>query len=224
MRIELIPVIEIGYINHEVLIPKSISSADDPNLWNAYYTTHLAGMGFSESMSPYFLGTSFFRLKEISDDNLKTLVANHIRQVETEEYLREIDLSLSGGYVLKIDGKDQFYPQCCGELSDIHYWDKLVNGMNSYCEGHPAPFTKFTENSIEFDFSVDEFDEPFQPTPPDVTLIIEKILLKEAVEKAKSELRLFAQRLKNININENLAISNIDEMLIWNNSNHGYSK
>jgi hypothetical protein len=41
----------------------------------------------------------------------------------------------------------------------------MIIGQNSYCEGHPSPQIKFESNNIIFDFSVNEFDEPFQTVP-----------------------------------------------------------
>ncbi len=46
----------------------------------------------------------------------------------------------SAGYVLKVNGKDVYFPQCCGDLSDIRYWEQLVTGDSPIQgNGHPLP-------------------------------------------------------------------------------------
>ena len=50
------------------------------------------------------------------------------------KYEREQASALFGGYVLRIDGHDKYFPQCCGDLSDIHYWEKLTNGKDGFYE------------------------------------------------------------------------------------------
>ena len=121
---------------------------------------------------------------------------------------------------MRVDGQDKYFPQCCGELSDIKYWENISNGKNSYHEEHPTPHIEFEGNNIVFDFSVDEFDEPFQPTPKELFLTIDRLQLKIAVEKAKTELQAFEQRLNKINEDEKLNIDNIGGLLILDDGNY----
>jgi hypothetical protein len=137
------------------------------------------------------------------------------------KYERPLDTcAFSGGYILRVDGQDRYFPQCCGELSDIIYWDRLSEGQSSYYEGHPEPQINFEGNDIVFDFSVDEFDEPFQPTPPEITLTIDRLELRKAVGKVRTELKAFEQRLVKINEDEKLDIDNIGRLLIWGDGNY----
>ena len=138
-----------------------------------------------------------------------------------EKYKRPEDTcAFSGGYVLRVNGQDRYFPQCCGELSDINYWENISNGKSSYHEEHPTPQLKFGISKIIFDFSTDEFDEPFQPTPRENILSIDRLELKRAVEKVKTELQTFEQRLDKINKDEKLNIDNIGGLLIWDNGNY----
>ena len=220
MTIELIPVIEIGYNNQDVTVPDKYPYWDNSEIWDKYNDECYQEAGFKDKLTPYLKGSSLYRLNDITDYNLTKLIIDHTKEMRDAKYGREQACALFGGYVLQVDRQDKYFPQCCGELSDINYWDRLSNGKNSYYEGHPSPQIKFEENNILFDFSVDELDEYFQPTPTELILSIERIELKKAVEKVKTELQVFEQRLNKINQDEKLNIENIGELLIWNNTNY----
>jgi len=215
MTIELIPVIEIGYNNHDVTVPDKHPYWENSEIWDVYYRECNKYAGFKDKLTPYLKGSSLYKLSSITDDNLTKLTIDHTQELRDGKYERSPETyAFLGGYVLRVDGQDKYFPQCCGELSDIIYWDRLSNGQNSYCEGHPAPQIKFEGNNIVFDFSVDAFNEPFQPTPTQITLPIDRHELKKAVEKVKAELNSFELRLDKINEDEKLNIDNIGGLLI----------
>lgn len=220
MIVELIPVIEIGYNNQNVPKPDKYPYWKFPELWDKYNNESYKKAGFIDDLKPYLAGSSFYRISEITDNNLKKLVTDHTQELRDRKYEREQASAFFGGYVLRIDGQDNYFPQCCGDLADIEYWKRLSNEQIPYYEGHPAPLIKFEDSNIVFDFSVDEFDEPFQPTPPESILSIDRLELKKAVEKVKTELKTFEQRLEKINEDEKLNIDNIAGLLIWDNANH----
>jgi hypothetical protein len=221
MTIELIPVIEIGYNNQGVTAPDKYPYWDNSEIWDAYHKECFRKAGFKDKLTPYLKGSSFYKLSDITDDNLTKLIIDHTQEMRDGEYERPQDTcAFFGGYVLRVDGQDKYFPQCCGELSDIIYWDRLSKGQNSYYEGHPVPQVKFENSNIVFDFSVDEFDEPFQPTPTENILSINSLEFKKAVEKVKIKLKTFEQRLDKINEDEKLNIDKIGELLIWDNRNY----
>jgi hypothetical protein len=221
MTIELIPVIEIGYNNQGVTAPDKYPYWDNSEIWDVYHEECYQKAGFKDKLTPYLKGSSFYKLSDITDDNLTKLTIDHTQEMRDGKYERPQDTcAFFGGYVLRVDGQDKYFPQCCGELSDIIYWDRLSNEQSSYYEGHPAPQIKFEDSNIVFNFSVDEFDEPFQPTPTENILTIDRLELKRAVEKVKTELKTFEQRLHKINEDEKLNIDNIGGLLIWDNGNY----
>ncbi|MCU7587812.1 hypothetical protein N4T15_09790 [Riemerella anatipestifer] len=220
MTVELIPVIDIEYNHQGVTAPNKYPYWDNSETWENYHEECYQKAGFKDKLIPYLKGSSFYRLSDITDNNLTKLVIDHTQDLRDGKYEREQANALFGGYVLRIDGQDKYFPQCCGELSDIKYWENLSNGKSSYHEEHPTPQIKFEGNNIVFDFSIDEFGEPFQPTPTEIILLIDKLELKTAVEKAKIELETFEQRLNNINQEERLNIDNIGRLLIWHNGNY----
>ena len=219
MEIELIPVIEIVYNNQKRNLP-TFPYWEHSEIWDSFNQENLLEAGFTDKLTPFLSGSSFYRLADISNKNLSKLTIDQTTDLQNGKYTREEAISIYGGYVLRIDGQDIFFPQCCGELSDITYWTKLSIGQDSFCEGHPRPEVKFKKGIITLDFTVDKYDEPFQPPVLETTLKIERKSLGKAIEKVKLELEIFGQRLLKINIDEELNIPDIDKMLIWNNPNY----
>ncbi|XWW44934.1 hypothetical protein JYG30_19680 [Fibrella sp. USSR17] len=165
-------------------------------------------------------GTAFQKLVDITDQALTDIVKKHTHDLRAGQYGREQACALSGGYVLVIDQLPIFYPQCCGDLADIHYWRKVAQGQDAYYEGHPAPQLDFKADFVEFDFSTTETDEPFMPTPPITSLKVNQATLHQAIERCLLTLNAFSQRLEQINQLEGLGIEQIDQLLVWNPGNH----
>jgi len=220
MTIELLPVIEIGYNNQGVAAPEKYNYWENSDTWDEYHEECYKKAGFKDKLTPYLKGSSFCRLSDITNDNLIKLTIDHTQEMRDGKYEREQACAFFGGYVLKCDGQDKYFPQCCGELSDIGYWDRLSKGQDSSYEGHPAPQIKFENSNIVLDFSVDKFDEPFQPTPTETIISVDRLELKKAVDQVKVELQTFEQRLNKINEDEKLNIDNIGGLLIWGNANY----
>jgi hypothetical protein len=130
------------------------------------------------------------------------------------EYSREDASPLFGGYILRVKGEDVYFPQCCGDLSDIRYWEKLLTANQPFSQnGHPAPRVEIGNNTIYFDFCSDV--EIFSPLPRYTTFNIAKVELQDAVIKVKRKLEGLANTLIAINDSEQLGIENIDRLLIW---------
>lgn len=216
MKIELIPVIEIGYNNQDVPIPDKYPYWDYPDVWDQYHAESYQKAGFKDRLTPYLPGSSFYQLADITDKNLTKLTLDHTEDMRNGKYGQEQASAFFGGYVLRVDEKDVYFPQCCGDLSDIQYWEKLVvDKQPFFYQGHPEPRVEIREDKIIFDFTVGEFDEHFSPTPLSSRVEIDKESLKRAISKAKDELEVFAGRIQRINIEENLNIDAIENLLIW---------
>lgn len=216
MTIELIPVLEIGYSDQEgVNIPYKYPYWENAPLWGVYRKECLKKAGFTDQLIPYLEGAPFYLLADISDEDLARLIVNHTQRFRKGEYEREESSPLFGGYVLRVNGQDKYFPQCCGDLSDIQYWRHLSLGNNSPCEGHPSPVVEIENDKISLDFTVDEFDERFDPIPPETILTIERLALGKAVQNAEKQLVILEERLRHINAKENLHIERIEDLLIW---------
>lgn len=221
MTVELIPVIEIGYNNQDITAPDKYPYWDYPELWEKFNYDSYKKAGFNDDLKPYLAGSSFYRLSEITDDNLKKLITDHTQELRDGKYEREQASALFGGYVLRIDGKDKYFPQCCGDLADLQYWENLASGKEKgFYAGHPEPQVIIQGDRITFDFTVGEFDEHFVPTPKETIIQFDIPSLKKAIEIVKSELNTFGQRVEKINQDEKLNIDNIGGLLIWDNANY----
>lgn len=218
MTVELIPVIELGYHNQGIPSPNKYPYWDNAELWDKFNSDCYKKAGFKDEFTPYLPGSSFYRLTEITDKNMTKIIIDFTQDLRGRKYEKNQGCALFGGYILRIDGEEKLFPQCCGDLGDIYYWEILSNGQDSYYGGHPAPQIKFQDNYIILDFTVDEFDESFEPIPPEIIVSIDRLELKKAVEKAKTDLQAFELKLNKINEDEKLNIDNIGRVLIWNNS------
>lgn len=216
MTIELIPVIELGYNNQDIQFPDKNPYWVFPEEWDKYRSDTYLKAGFKDHFTPYLQGSSFYKLTDITDNNLIKLTKDHTEEMRNGNYAREQASAFLGGYVLRINGQDKYFPQCCGDLSDIQYWDKLLTEEKiSFYQGHPEPQVTITTDTIIFDFTVGEFDEHFAPPPIDNRLEFSKIELNKALQIVKTELKIFAGRIIKINIDEHLNIRDIDKLLIW---------
>jgi hypothetical protein len=221
MTLELIPVMEIGYNNQDLALPDKYPYWEYPEAWDIYNSECYNKAGFIDDFKPYLAGSSFYRLSEITNKNLRKLTIDHTQEMRDGKYEREQACAFFGGYVLRIDKKDKYFPQCCGDLSDIQYWENLAKGKeSSFYSGHPQPRVKIKGDRIDFDFTVDEFEEHFAPTPTENIVHFDIPSLKNAIETAKTELHVFEKRLDKINYEEKLSIDNIGGLLIWNNGNY----
>ena len=215
MNVELIPVLEIGYNNQGLPSPSEHPYWEYPDIWEKYNADCYEKAGFKDKMTSYFPGSSFYRLSEFSNNNLLKLINDHTEDFRLGDYNSQKPCPLFGGYVLRIDGENKYFPQCCGDLSDIKYWQILETGKKSPYHGHPEPLVTFKKDTITFDFTVYDFDEPFAPAPANDKLSFPFSLLKEALDHAKYELDLFSIRIKKLNQSEAWNIPDIDKLLIW---------
>jgi hypothetical protein len=220
MSIELVPVIEVRCEDQGLELPVKQPFWENPEVWDHYYAESFKRAGFEDELVPYLKGSSLCKLSAILDVNLKKIVIRETQELRDRKYERIETSAFIGGYVLRVDALDKYYPQCCGELSDIGYWENLSKGKRSYFDGHPAPVVEFENAKIIFDLTADEFDEPYQPPPGDTLFSVDMDELAEAVEEAKAQLRLFEQRLNRINEEEKLMIESIGDLLIWRNNKY----
>ena len=218
-KIDLIPVIELIYGSTEIEVPKH-PYWENIDLWEHYNQNCYRTAGFIDELKPYIKGSHFFKLDEISNRNLTKITIDHTNDLRNGKYQRKDAIGFSGGYVLRINEIDEFFPQCCGELSDISFWQNISNYKDSYCEGHPVPQHTFQKNVVILDFAIGEFDEYFKPPLNYEVIKLNITELKNAVEKVIIELKNFEKQLEQINFTENLNIEKIGKLLIWENLNY----
>ncbi|MGE8343482.1 hypothetical protein BSF41_24230 [Flavobacterium sp. ACN2] len=218
MKIELIPVIEVLNADQNIELPAFGPSWKYKDEWAGYY--HLTNIcaGFSNMFKPYSKGLSLYKIDEISDIDLLCVIKKEIDIQQTDDYkgVKDLECSFSGGYILNIDDKAVYYPQCCGSLSDIKEWENLIMGITeSFYIGHPFPRVTEVNNKIRFDFVDIEVKEKFVPPVLYNIIDLEKSDLEFAIIEVNKVLEIFASRLRLINQTEKLNITNIDKVLIW---------
>lgn len=190
MKIELIPVIEITYFNSGIA-PSIGPNWEHLQEWDDYAKLQLKKAGFPDPFQHYEKGNWFYQPEKITPANLKKLIVDWFEDYDGTN-LDDI-LPFYGGYILRVNNKDIYFPQCCGDLGDIVYWKKIItSGKNAYYNGHPAPILSFTNTEITFTF--DETDEQFAPpVPKGITLPIN--LLKDALEVTLLKLKEFEKNI-----------------------------
>lgn len=191
MKAELIPVIEVDIRHPEV-------------------AEALA------SIPPFAATTPFYRISDIPLGAIKALAKAHLQGYFDGKWTIDEQCSFFGGYVLRIDGQNALFPQCCGELSDIIYWKHLAKyNRNAYYNGHPAPEVTFTNDEVIFDCRNDY--EEFRP----FTLLeirVAKSALLAAYNQALLELEVFARQLEQAQYDVPLPVERIAHVLIYRNA------
>ncbi len=218
MNVALIPLIEIFHSHPEITPPASGPFWEYTDEWEQYNRANNIRAGLSDNLKPYLKGSSLYNIDGITDSDLLKLIQKEIEVQQTEENsgIEDLVCSFSGGYVLRIDHFDKYFPQCCGDLADLEAWESLVHGAHPFFyPGHPYPRVTATGDKLRFDFANTTSGEHFAPPVPDEVIDIDKSALQKAIAETKSLLQRFAERLKTINKTAQLNIPDIDKRLIW---------
>ncbi|QRY78198.1 hypothetical protein JVX91_21760 [Pseudomonas sp. PDNC002] len=215
MWVQLIPVIEMFYLIDSVPVPAKGPHWEHVEHWRDYHARNLSANGFSAQLSPYAPGSAFYRLPDLTYADLEKLIGLHCAAaLEGSASWDEVG-PLFGGYVLRIDGTNVLYPQCCSDLCDIESWRRIAEGTGSYLySGHPSPIIAIDGQTATFDFSVEKQGEVFCPPPPCSSVSVPLAALADAVQGAELELNSFAARLEWLNVDRMLKIPDISAALI----------
>ncbi|MCH2231175.1 MAG: hypothetical protein MK105_12605 [Crocinitomicaceae bacterium] len=209
MKTELIPVIEIGYHNQGIKSPENYPYWEFPDEWQDYADKSYQKAGFKDKFIPYKKGSNFYRAKDISNENLVKIVNDHFEGIIKDDWNEDETCALFGGYVLKINGIDKLFPQCCGDLSDIVYWEAIAKYKQwKFYNGHPTPDLKFNQKNVIFNCKND--NEDFVPKT-DEKIVVPIIELENAYNKAIIELKEFEIKLNQIK--QNLSYKPINDTL-----------
>lgn len=220
MRVHLIPVLELLYSTGTVLMPDCGPYWLHPDDWAAYRAKCLLAHGFSADLKPFAFGDSYYHPEALSDADLLRHLSAHCAEGRQLGGDWQQVCPLFGGYVLRVDGTNAFFPQCCSDLSDIQSWRRIATGADSYLhEGHPSPVITFDQGKALFDFSDEAADgEAFTPPPAYSSVSIPLEALVKAVRATESELQVLAERLERLNMEYQLQIPDISSLLIYGQS------
>jgi hypothetical protein len=199
MRIELIPLIELPTLKFPDL--EEMTDIDEKNrlLIERNYST-------VKNLIP--LNELQYKLEEISDIDLKKAIDLHISDLNIEE-----TCALFGGYALKVNDKYLLFPQCCGLLSEINDWKKILdpNFEPFYLtECHPSPEFKKVGNQVIIE--CDSSHEDFYPKTQKF-LAVDYESLVTAINEVCSDLENFSKRLDKFN--SEYQTESVSKKMIW---------
>jgi len=215
MEVELIPVLEIGCSNQGLDSPNVFPTWEHAVDWDGYAARSHAKAGFPAPLKPFAPGLFFYRATELDLGNLQKLVADHLEGYFNGEWSLEEVNTLWGGYLLRIDGTNALFPQCCGQLADIIYWEHIAKQSRSvYYHGHPSPVATFTAQEVIFRCAASS--EEFIPNTAS-EIRIPKGALSAAYDEVLAELAVLAQRLAQVRHGLNLHIGDLTNLLIFRN-------
>ena len=211
MNVELLTVIEVGCGNQGIKPPDHHGWWNYPNEWDTYQTECLRRAGFEHRLTPYASGSPFYRPPDLGADDLLKIVANHLVGFRKGEWALDEIRPLFGGYVLRVDGHDELFPQCCGDLSDISFWTRVAQGEYAVgWEGHPC--IEVRQRGGFIDLICKDNDDPFTPDTKEL-VTIEAPSLALSVANARRELEQLEGRLATATTS--LGLAEMAKRLIW---------
>ena len=199
MKIELVPLIELPTFKFPDL--EEVTDIDKKNrlLIERNYSSVKDLTPFNEHQ---------YKLEEISDIDLKKAIDLHISDLSIEA-----SCALFGGYALKVNDEYLLFPQCCGLLSEINDWKKILDpNFESFylMECHPSP--KFQKAGNEVIIECDSSYEDFYPeTKKFITVDYEALVT--AINNVCLELDKFSKRLDKFN--KEYQTESVSKRMIW---------
>jgi hypothetical protein len=199
MRIELVPLIELPTFKFPDL--EEVTDIDEKNrlLIERNYSSVKDLTPFNENQ---------YKLLEISDIDLKKALDLHISDFSIEE-----SCAFFGGYALKVNDEHLLFPQCCGLLSEINDWKKILDpNFESFylMECHPSPKFKKVENQVIIE--CDSSDEDFYPKTQNI-ITVDYEPLVTAINEVCAELDNLSKRLDKFNTE--YKTESVSKKMIW---------
>ncbi|MFK7750730.1 MAG: hypothetical protein AB8B65_20225 [Kordia sp.] len=149
-----------------------------------------------------------YRLTDLSLFDLKKAIDLHISDIPISD-----SCAFFGGYGLKINDEFVLFPQCCGLLSEINDWKKILNENFEpfhLSECHPAPrFEKIGNNVI---IECDSSHEVFHPKAQN-QIVVNYTSLTHAIHKVSIRLNKISKILDEFN--SEYKTESIAKYLIW---------
>ncbi|CAM1361703.1 conserved hypothetical protein [Tenacibaculum litopenaei] len=199
VKIELVPLIELPTFKFPDL--NEITDIDEKNRL-------LIERNYSDVRNHKPFNEHQYKLSEISDADLKKAIELHVSDLPITE-----SCAFFGGYGLKINDEFVLFPQCCGLLSEINDWKKIlnVNFEPFYLpECHPSP--KFTKVGKEVVIECESTYEDFYPETKRVIKVNQESLIS-AINNVCTELEEISKRLDTFNLE--YGTESVAENLIW---------
>ena len=199
MDVKLIPLIELPTFKYPELETIEDSKKKQEELIKNNYSSVIKLASYNNS---------FYNLTDVSLEDLEKAIKLHVSDMEFEK-----SCALFGGYALKVNANIVLYPQCCGLLSEINDWKKILKEDFQpfyLTECHPSP--KFTKTGNSLIIECDSSEEPFQPkTESKITLPYKTAV--QAIENVIEELNKVSKKLDLLN--STFKTQSVSKQLIW---------
>ena len=199
MKIELVPLIELPTFKFPDL--NEMTDIDEKN--RLLIERNYSDVKYLKPFNEYQ-----YRLSEISDSDLKKAIELHVSDIPITE-----SCAFFGGYGLKVNDEFVLFPQCCGLLSEINDWKKILNeNFEPFYlpECHPSP--KFKKIGNEVIIECDSTDEEFYPKTNEIIRVDYKSLVS-AINSVSIELIEMSKKLDTFNTE--YETESVAKSLIW---------
>jgi len=199
VKIELVPLIELPTFKFSDL--NEMTDVDKKNRF-------LIERNYSDVKNLKPFNEHQYKLSEISLSDLKKAIDLHVSDIPISE-----SCAFFGGYGLKVNNEYVLFPQCCGLLSEINDWKKILseNFEPFYLtECHPSPKFKKVDNDVVIE--CDSTDEEFYPNTKNSIRVNYKSLTS-AIENVCIELKEISKKLDEFN--SEYKTESVSTNLIW---------
>lgn len=148
MIVQLVPVVELPSPDHPIHRQETLVDQE--------YSVQI---GYSV-MAPVDSRVPLYETEKLTDQDWRLAISRHIADTAVQD-----SCALFGGILLKVDGENKIFPQCCGTLADVVSWQTLLSDsfdagwVNT--EGHPCPSVVKRDGKVTFFCS--EAEESFIP-------------------------------------------------------------
>ncbi|MET3538833.1 hypothetical protein [Chryseobacterium limigenitum] len=196
---ELINVIEISplkYSKEEYELPE-VSDPPNPEVWYRKWVKAVSSIDLD--FDTIDKDSYFVDIEDVDDRNLKIILEIDLQEIDLGDFEDQI-MPFDGGIVLKKNDEILIKPTCCGDISNIKEWQRILeNESKEWSDlwiGHPSVFYKKENGKIQFsdysDLNLNEFLD-IQPI-----FEIEESNLRIEFEKVKQQQIKFKNTISEI--------------------------
>lgn len=199
MQVEFIPLIELATFK-----VKDLESIEDHTLKRK----KLIERNYQEVCEIESFNNTFYKLEDLSRRDLYRAIDLHVRDMDIEN-----SCALFGGYGLGCNQEIVLYPQCCGLLSEIQDWNKILDiDFQAFylSECHPSPYIEKIKDKVHIHCHSEH--EDFIPSTEKL-IIIEYKETRNAVERLNEKLGLISKEIDEMG--KERGVERLSKIMIW---------
>jgi hypothetical protein len=158
-----------------------------PEAWHQFWTSCLSDKNLGHLM-PVEKGSYMVDMENITEQDLTTIIENVFEDVYAADYEEQLH-ALCGGIVLSDNNRTYIEPSCCGDLSDLYGWEKIVEAApdtwTKLWIGHPWIYYRKQNDMIEFSNYTDNEYKGTEALP--VLLSVDETSLQQELERMRNQ-------------------------------------